>query len=77
MHQGKGFGAALYREVENRSTAPLFTLEVNVVPPNEGSLRFHRREGFVEVDRLETRPGKVVSLMVKNLVGQRGYGTAP
>ncbi len=67
-HQGRGYGAALYREVERRVTAPLFTLEVNVKPPNEGSLRFHLREGFVEVDQRETRPGKIVSLMVKRLL---------
>jgi len=40
---------------------------VNVQPPNEGSLRFHAREGFVEVAQLETRPGKIVSLMAKKL----------
>ena len=67
-HQGRGYGAALYREVERRVAAPLFALEVNIKPPNEGSLRFHRREGFVEVDKLETRPGKIVSLMVKRLL---------
>ena len=50
-----------------RTTAEWFTLEVNVKPLNEGSLRFHAREGFVEVSQLETRPGKIVSLMVKRL----------
>lgn len=66
-HQGRGGGVLLYREVERRADAPWFTLEVNVVPPNEGSLRFHRREGFVEVAQEETRPGKIVSLMAKPL----------
>ena len=65
--QGRGIGPMLYREVERRSTAPWFALEVNVKPPNEGSMRFHAREGFIEVDRLETRPGKIVSLMMKPL----------
>ncbi|MFN5604141.1 MAG: GNAT family N-acetyltransferase, partial [Actinomycetes bacterium] len=65
--QGRGVGPMLYREVERRTTAPWFALEVNVQPPNEGSLRFHAREGFVEVDQLETRPGKIVSLMMKPL----------
>jgi predicted GNAT superfamily acetyltransferase len=67
-HQGRGLGAALYREVERRMVRPRLTLEVNVVPPNEGSMRFHLREGFVELDRCETRPGKVVSLMSKECV---------
>ncbi|CAB5047286.1 unannotated protein [freshwater metagenome] len=66
-HQGQGIGKLLYREVESRTDAPWFTLEVNVQPPNEGSLRFHAREGFVEVAQLETRPGKIVSLMAKKL----------
>ena len=67
--QGKGIGAALYREVESRSTAEWFALEVNTKPRNEGSLKFHAREGFVEMEECETRPGKKVSLMAKKLRG--------
>jgi predicted GNAT superfamily acetyltransferase len=67
--QGIGIGAALYREVEMRTDAEWFALEVNTKPRNEGSLRFHAREGFVEMEELETRPGKMVSLMVKKLKG--------
>ena len=75
-HRGRGLGAAMYREVERRMPGKWFTLEVNVVPPNEGSMRFHLREGFTELDRLETRPGKVVSLMAKDLGGSDGYGAS-
>ena len=67
--QGKGIGAALYSEVEKLSNATWFALEVNTKPRNEGSLRFHAREGFVQMEELETRPGKMVSLMVKKLKG--------
>jgi predicted GNAT superfamily acetyltransferase len=66
-HQGKGLGSALYQELEQRLERPILTLEVNVVPPNEGSMRFHLRSGFVELEQRETRPGKWVSLMVKEL----------
>jgi len=67
--QGKGIGSALYSEVEKLSDAMWFALEVNTNPRNEGSLRFHAREGFVQMEELETRPGKMVSLMVKKLKG--------
>lgn len=66
-HQGSGWGTKMYREVEKMVGRTPLALEVNVVPPNEGSMRFHLREGFTEVDRLETRPGKLVSLMIKHL----------
>lgn len=67
--QGRGVGAALYRHVEQSTDAQWFALEVNTKPRNEGSLRFHAREGFVQMEELETRPGKMVSLMVKKLKG--------
>ena len=67
--QGMGIGATLYREVEVQTDAAWFALEVNTKPRNEGSLRFHAREGFVQMEELETRPGKTVSLMVKKLKG--------
>ena len=42
------------------------TLEVNVDPPNDGSLAFHAARGYLEVARLGP-PGHVVSLMAKDL----------
>ncbi len=41
-------------------------LEVNVDPPNHGSLAFHATRGYAEVGRLG-EPGHVVGLMVKEL----------
>ena len=67
--QGLGLGAALYREVEMQSNSTLFALEVNTKPRNEGSLRFHTREGFVMLEEVETRPGKMVGFMIKELKG--------
>ena len=66
-HQGKGYGSLLYNEVESRSTESLFTLEVNLKPRNEGSLRFHERQGFIEVGQQISSGGKLVSLMAKTL----------
>ncbi len=65
--QGRGFGRALYEEVERRADAPWFTLEVNLRPRNDVSLAFHDRLGFVEVGQQETDYGCLVSLMAKPL----------
>ncbi|MFM7870974.1 MAG: GNAT family N-acetyltransferase [Actinomycetota bacterium] len=70
-YRSQGYGAALYAEVERRaglSQRSSFTLEVNLDPPNDGSIRFHQRLGFVEVGRQWTPSGKLVSLMAKSLV---------
>ena len=67
--QGWGIGAAMYRKVEQLADSSLFVLEVNTKPRNEGSLRFHTREGFELLEEVETRPGKVVGFMMKKLKG--------
>jgi len=66
-HRGRGIGGRLYEEVERRTSASWFTLEVNLRPRNDGSLRFHARRGFVEVGQQETEYGALVSLMAKRL----------
>ena len=63
--QGLGFGPLLYEEVVQRLKPGLFALEVNIKPPNEGSLRFHIREGFKVIAEEETRPDKIVALMIR------------
>lgn len=65
--RGHGWGKAMYDEVERRVAADWFTLEVNLQPRNDGSLRFHAREGFVEVGRQQPYPGNEVSLLAKRL----------
>ena len=64
--QGKGLGSALYAEVDRRlaELGADLTLEVNLDPPNEPSLAFHRKHGFVEVGRHMSK-GIEVSLMHK------------
>ena len=49
-------------------SAPIMTCEVNIRPPNETSLRFHRELGFEQVGSLESEGGtKAVALLVKRL----------
>ena len=63
-----GGGSRLSDEIEERARAlaPVMCLEVNLDPPNEPSLAFHRRRGFVEVGQ-DTATGHLVSLMAKEL----------
>jgi predicted GNAT superfamily acetyltransferase len=66
----RGLAGAVYDEVE-ATAAPRgrLTLEVNLDPPNEPSLAFHRRRGYQEVAQLGTS-GHIVSLMAKELYGR-------
>ena len=52
-HQNRGLGLVLYQAVEqhmlNSGEYSLLCCEVNLEPPNPGSLRFHQRIGFIEV----------------------------
>jgi len=63
-----GLGAALYGDLAQWAAGrtPRLACEVNVRPPNDPSLRFHRGLGFVPVGTQETDGGdKTVSLMVR------------
>lgn len=59
----RGLASAVYDAVE-ASAAPRgrLVLEVNVDPPNEASLAFHRGRGYTEVHQLGAT-GHIVSLM--------------
>jgi len=48
-----GLGTRVYDalEADAATRAPVFCLEVNVDPPNDPSLAFHRARGYVEVGR--------------------------
>jgi predicted GNAT superfamily acetyltransferase len=65
--RGLGLGTRFYRDLERvarERSVPQLTCEVNLRPPNEGSLRFHERFGFERVGRQETEGGaKEVALM--------------
>jgi hypothetical protein len=70
-HQNRGLGALLYQTVEQRmlesAEHSLLCCEVNLEPPNPGSLRFHKRIGFVECGVETTGPGYVVTYLQKLL----------
>ncbi len=67
-YRNRGIGTAIYAELDRRVTAPWLTLEVNLRPRNDGSLRFHERLGFTEVGQQETDYGVRVSLMRREMV---------
>ena len=70
-HQNLGLGALLYQTVEQRmlnsAEHSLLCCEVNLEPPNPGSLRFHKRIGFTECGVESTAPGYVVTYLQKLL----------
>ncbi len=67
--RGRGIGTLLYGEVDRRmsvlASADHLALEVNVDPPNEGSLRFHATLGFTEVGQQDTPYGIRVSMQMR------------
>ena len=65
----RGLASAAYDELEASCAGPVFTLEVNVDPPNEPSLAFHRARGYVEVGR-RMSGGHLVAMLVKQLTKQ-------
>lgn len=66
--RGTGLGTRLHAAVAEHARtagAAWVTLEVNLEPPNPGSLRFHRRLEFEQVDTFRGASGKLVSMMVR------------
>lgn len=63
-----GLGSVVYDELEAHAQdlAPVFALEVNLDPPNEPSLAFHRQRGYARVGE-QVVDGHLVELMVKPL----------
>jgi len=60
---GAGLGSMLYQHLFDFAKTQgrtAVTCEVNLEPPNPGSLRFHRRFGFEDVDTQATKGGTVV-----------------
>ena len=68
-HQNRGLGALLYQAVEQymlkSAEHSLLCCEVNIEPPNPGSLRFHKRIGFAEVGQRGDGKAYQVVLLAK------------
>ncbi|CAI8338466.1 MAG: Uncharacterised protein [Candidatus Poseidoniaceae archaeon] len=66
-HRNKGVGTMLYERVvaySHENNIPI-AAEVNVEPPNPGSMRFHHRFGFEEVGTLQHKQKSVTMLLRK------------
>ena len=63
--RGRGVGAALYADLHAWCAGryPRVTLEVNLRPPNEGSVRFHERMGYERVGLREYDGGESAVIM--------------
>ncbi|BEJ15933.1 hypothetical protein CspHIS471_0505380 [Cutaneotrichosporon sp. HIS471] len=57
---GRGYARALYDDLRASSKKRL-VCEINVHPPNPGSVAFHTKMGFREVGRAELDNGKTVA----------------
>lgn len=69
----QGVASAVYDELERDCGRPVLCLEVNLEPPNEASLAFHRGRGYVEVGQRESG-GHLVSMMAKALAPDLSAG---
>ena len=69
LYRGGGVGRLLYDDLRGRcGDAPVLCCEVNLRPPNPGSLAFHHVLGFREVGQQTTEGGaKRVSLQTLDL----------
>lgn len=68
--QGQGFARRLYDELFVRAAASAQTIiacEINIDPPNPGSVAFHERLGFRSIGEAALPGGKTVRYMQKDL----------
>lgn len=70
--RGRGLGQVLYDRVFTEARLAGLadvTCEVNLDPPNPGSLAFHDRLGFAQVGELVTKGGSVTVALLSASVG--------
>jgi hypothetical protein len=59
-YQNKGFGTLFYDDLKNcfKDSYDSMTCEINIIPKNDISMRFHKKYGFKEVGQQRTENGK-------------------
>ena len=68
--RGKGLGKQLYDQVSGAAKKGgrlVMAAEMDFVPPNVGSLAFHKKSGFFALGARTYDTGKVVSMQIKGL----------
>ena len=69
--KGRGLGRLLYEDLAaaaREAALPLLACEVNLDPPNPGSMAFHERLGFVPAgEATDPRNGKRVRYLVRTM----------
>ncbi len=71
--RGQGLGELLYGSIfasAEAATAVVVFCEVNVEPPNPGSLAFHTRLGFAQIGQQSTKNDTVVVALLAASVGE-------
>jgi len=69
-YQNKGFGTLFYDDLKNlfKDGYDSMTCEVNIIPKNDISMKFHKKYGFKEVGQQRTENGKkLVSMQLLSL----------
>mgnify|MGYP005705780975 FL=1 len=69
-YQNKGFGTLFYDDLKNlfKDSYDSVTCEVNIIPKNDISMKFHKKYGFKEVGQQRTENGKkLVSMRLLSL----------
>ena len=67
-HRNSGIGSLFYQnaiELARQQKLHWLAAEMNSIPPNEISLAFHRKHGFIEMAEREAGGGKSVSMQVR------------
>lgn len=67
-HRRKNLGSGLYEHLFSYSDEKIVTCEINVVPSNPDSMKFHKALGFNKIAEQLTEQGKKrVAMMVKKV----------